>query len=343
MSTPVYEPYSVGVLTEDIVNGNRVASVWPHEKVPVMPKKEIVSSYFDNDQYGQYVHKGVDAQGRSYESTVTADTSIRAQYLQDDRHQISVPLLRTGEKVMLYRLKGSNEFYWKPMNTDGRLAESDTMVKAYAATNEKEPGGFEGDPEKSYVTSISPANKEISIVTSQANGEPCGYVIQVNTKEGAVIVQDTLGNIIQMDSVGHRITFRNADDTLMDLNKTDLKIHCLGNMEVKVGGNLSWEVAGNKEVKIGGNLVEHISGNTEVNCPEMKTTSSHIGVECPTTDYVGMVNMGGMSTTGAGGDGNAKLSGGLVAEQDVIASGSISLTTHVHREQGDGKDTSIPH
>lgn len=342
MNTPVYEPYSVGVLTEDIVNGNQYASVWPHEKVPVMPKREIVSSYFDKDQYGQYVHKGVDAQGHSYESTVTADTSVRAQYIQDDRHQISIPLLRKGERVMLYRLKGSNELFWKPVNVDGRLAESDSVVKAYAATSDKEQGGFEGDPEKAYISSFSPANKEISIITSQANGEPCGYMIQVNTKAGAVVIQDTLGNIIQMSSVEHRITLRNADDTLIDLNKQDIKIHCLGNMEVKVGGNLSWDVTGNKEVKIGGNLNEDISGNSEVNCPEMKTTSSHIGVECPTTDYKGMVNMGGMATTGSGGDGNASLSGGMVAQQDVVASGSISLTHHVHKEQGDGADTSPP-
>lgn len=341
MATPVYEPYSVGVLTTDIVNGNNVASVWPHEKVPVMPKKEIVSTYFDNDQYGQFTHKGVDSQGRSYEANVKADTSMRAKFLSDDRNQISIPLLRQGERVMLYRLKGSDEFYWKPLNSDGRLAESDSVVKAYAATNKDEPGGYEGDPEKAYITSISPANKEISIVTSQANGEPCGYFIQVNTKEGAVVVQDTLGNIIQMDSVGHRITLRNADDTLIDLNRQDIKVHCLGNAEFKIGGNLVWDIAGNKEVKIGGNLKEDVGGNSEVNCPEMKTTSNHIGVSCPTTDYEGMVNMGGMSTTGSGGDGNAKLSGGLTAQNDVVGSG-VSLATHHHIEQGDGRPTSPP-
>lgn len=342
MLTPVYEPYSVGVLTADIVNGNPVATIWPHEKVPVMPKKELVSTYFDSNQYGVYTHKGVDASGRNYEANVKADTSIRATYLQDDRHQISIPLMRTGERVMLYRLKGSNEFYWKPVNADGRLAESDSVVKAYAATPEGTPGGYEGDPEQAYISSFSPANKEISIITSQANGEPCGYHIQVNTKDGAVVIQDTLGNIIQMSSVEHRITLRNADDSLIDLNKQDIKIHCLGNMEVKVGGNLSWEVQGNKETKIGGNHTEEISGNSEVNCPEMKTTSSHIGVDCPTTDYKGMVNMGGMTTTGNGGNGNAKLSGGMVAQQDVVASGSISLTNHIHMEQGDGRPTSTP-
>lgn len=343
MANQVYEEYCIGVLTENVVNTNKTISFWPADKVPVLPKRELVSTYFNAEEYGFYQHKGVDSQGRSYEANVKADTSMRAEYLNDDRNQISIPMLRVGERVQIYRLKGSEGLFWKPLNIDGRLGESDSVVKAYAATNKDKPGAANGDPEQSYVTSFSPLNKEISIVTSQANGEPCGYVVQLNTKDGAMLIQDTLGNIIQLSSVEKRITLRNADDTYMDLNKQDFEFHCHGNAKFTVGGNLEWNVTGDKQTTVGGNHVESISGNSEVSCPEMKTTSSHIGVECPTTDVVGMVNMGGMSTTGDGGDGNAQLKGGLKAEKDVVASGSISLTHHTHLEQGDGRDTSQPH
>ena len=342
MSGPVYEEYCVGVLTENIVNTNKTASFWPYEKVPVLPKRELVPTYFDAAEYGMYQHKGVDSLGRRYEANVKADTSLHATFLNDDRNQISIPMLRKGERIQVFRLKGTDKFFWKPLNVDGRLGESDSIVKAYAATGKDNVGGAQGDPEQSYITSISPLNKEMTIVTSQANGEPCGYFVQINTKQGAVVVQDTLGNILQIDSVGHRITMRNADDTFVDLNKQDFELHCHGNAKFTVGGNLEWNVSGDKNTTVGGNHNENISGNSEVNCPKMAVTSSHIGVKCPTTEYEGMVNMGGMATTGSGGDGNASLTGGMVAQKDVVASGSVSLTHHVHQEQGDGRPTSPP-
>lgn len=345
----LYERYSIGVLVENVVNGNPVVKVWPIERVPMIQPGEMETSYFDKIAGASYQHKGVDASGKHYRNDISTDVAISAKYLSQSRNQVSIPLMRKNERVMIYRLKGSNEFYWQPLGTDNRLGERDHHVEMFAATKEGEQKGFEGSPEQAYTKTMSPANGEVSIVTSKANGEPASYVVQINTKQGAVVVQDDLGNIIQISSVEKRITLRNGDDTFIDMNKENLSIQALGNCDIKIGGNLNVEVGGNETYKIGGNeergisgsATRNVSGSTEFTCPDVSQTSSQMTVQCPTNDFIGMVNVGGLSTTGNGGSGDATLSGGMKAQKDVVA-GSISLQGHTHYEQGDGRPTSAP-
>lgn len=77
------------------------------------------------------------------------------------------------------------------------------------------------------------------------------------------------------------------------------------------------------------------------------TAAEQINIDCPIVNIKGNVNITGALTTADNGgtkgnisiSGNVDVKGGITAKGDVKA-GVISLQNHVHREQGDGADTS---
>ncbi|WP_051977390.1 hypothetical protein [Necropsobacter rosorum] len=77
------------------------------------------------------------------------------------------------------------------------------------------------------------------------------------------------------------------------------------------------------------------------------TAAEQINIDCPIVNIKGNVNITGALTTEDNGgtkgnisiSGNVDVKGGITAKGDVKA-GAISLQNHVHREQGDGADTS---
>lgn len=75
-----------------------------------------------------------------------------------------------------------------------------------------------------------------------------------------------------------------------------------------------------------------------VNAPESRFTGN-VRIEGALTVVKQITGTGGLSISGGSG---ADVDGSLRTTGDVIA-GSISLQTHVHREQGDNADTSGPH
>jgi hypothetical protein len=64
---------------------------------------------------------------------------------------------------------------------------------------------------------VSTHDKHITLSTSQANGEPVGFTIQINTGKGFLVIEDTDGRIITMDKNDDQIMAKNVANTFVDL------------------------------------------------------------------------------------------------------------------------------
>ncbi|MFO5452878.1 hypothetical protein ACLBO7_30440, partial [Klebsiella pneumoniae] len=69
------------------------------------------------------------------------------------------------------------------------------------------------------VTQLSADDKNVTIGTSKANGEPYRYSVQINTGTGAVYIHDDIGNRFELVSKDKRLMLMNADNSFVKVEK----------------------------------------------------------------------------------------------------------------------------
>ena len=69
---------------------------------------------------------------------------------------------------------------------------------------------------------INTVDKHITLSTPENDGEKCRFVIQLNYGDANFSLSDTIGNSIVMDSVAELIQMRNASDSFLKLDKSEI-------------------------------------------------------------------------------------------------------------------------
>lgn len=178
---------------------------------------------------------GVDHAGNNFSSKATVDATITATWLPFGSNRVTAPDVRRGVRVLLWQAANSDKYYWTNAGLDGNLFKLETVIFAFSATKNEGVGGL--DLDKCYYIEVSTHSKAITLQTSSDNGEPFEYTFQFNTAEGAVTLADDVGNFFQLDSAEHKLILQNQDQSVVELNKTKIRVEAKDEASFTVGDN----------------------------------------------------------------------------------------------------------
>lgn len=223
------------VLTDKEVNSWKI-------EVKLLEKNGYANGTVDTEPE-DHEAAGVDKDGVSYTDKVVAKNGITAHWFPSMSHQISAPDVCKGEVVELWKYGDSDKYYWKATNlaTNLRKLETRTIAISNKSKVDKKPL----DHNNSYFFEMCSRTKTITIGTSKNDGEKFKYIIQINAKNGNVLIEDDIGNNFMLDS--------NNSKLLMESSKGS-SISISNNIDIISGGNIN---INGKNVATTGNLTNN--------------------------------------------------------------------------------------
>lgn len=237
--------FSIGILAENKDLGSKMIKVTPIEQLPMLDG-EIKANPT------ALVTSGQNSEGTAYQSKTISDNWIPATW-RGETNRRTAPNVRRGERVEIYQAANSGKYYWKSCGDDDHLRKLETVVYTYSGTpNEGEDSTANGN---CYFMEISTHEKLVTFQTSQKNGEPYLYTIQINAAEGIVTVTDDVGNFWEINTPETRITFKNADGTYVTLDKQDINGYAPQNITMTAGAKISHIVGATSLVMTPGTTV----------------------------------------------------------------------------------------
>lgn len=252
--------YSIGIVAENKGRDTDWIKVVPIEIIP------MVDGELDGTVTNASI-TGKDNIGVGYAAQVDASVTISARWFPEgNSNRITSPDVRKGEKVKIYRYGNTDDYRWTPINNDYNLRKLETVTYLFSGTKEE---NVESNLDNSYYFQVSTHDKIVRLHTSNSNGEPFQYDIEINTGTGKLVITDDVGNYIAINSKQSQIEFKNKDNTKILLDKKDIKLKASGTIDVDGSGTININSKNNMEV----------------------TSDSHIGIAA--TDGVGL---GGLET-----------------------------------------------
>jgi hypothetical protein len=252
---------------------------------------------------------GVNHAGESYSETVNAVHGILAKWYPDQANRLSAPDVKAGELVELWKYADSDQYYWRSSNLNHANRDKETIT--IAAANKPKKDKLKLDATNSYFMEMCTRTKQVTLKTNKSDGEPFAYTIQVNTKTGAVVITDDVGNYIQLDSEENTIElFSNAGSS------------------VKVNENILFET--------NGNIVGTAKGNIDFTAKGSVTMKATGAYNVQSASY--LIKSANFNATSGG----ATFSTNLDINGKLNNNGVNVGSTHQHLEQGDGKLVSVP-
>jgi hypothetical protein len=203
--------YSTGIVASDKKPLSPIIEVTPTEVYPMLDG-EIDSAQTDTSE------NGVGFAGDAYSVSTKTANSLQAEWLRlGYGNRRTAPDVRRGAEVVIYQFGDADKYYWTTMKDDYKLRKLETAIYAWTGTKDE---GVENDFSNSYFLEISTHGGLVTFHTSKANGEFCTYDVQINAKDGKIVVQDDIGNSFLLDSRNHQLRLENTDGSVLDLTRT---------------------------------------------------------------------------------------------------------------------------
>lgn len=216
--------YSLGVVAANKALGSAYIEVTPTEEVPMLDGEL-------DDQKTTVTEEGQGVSGQNYSVSVSQAASIKAEWLRlNYGNRRTAPDVRRGARVIIYQFGDSNKFYWTTLLDDYKLRKLETVIYAWTATAVEDD---ENGPGNSYFLEISTHKGCTTFHTSKKNGEFCQYDVQIDSKNGKVVIQDDVGNFFMLDSKAHQLRMENVDGSVFDITKQIATITTVSEINMK--------------------------------------------------------------------------------------------------------------
>lgn len=293
--------YSYGMVAMNKPLDTNTIEVWAAEITP-MVDGEVA------DNVEEYQAKGVDALGKSFNVKADTTKTIEAKWLPfGESNRLTSPDVRRGEPVMIWQFADDNEsFFWTTVsNIDLRRLE--TVIFAISASPKEDE---KPTSENTYYIEASSHKGAITIHTSQANGEPFAFDVQINAKDGNVVIKDNIGNYISMDSKENHLEMTNADTSTVSVNKKEILIFAPDKITMK---SKDIDILASNHTNV------HSEKSMDTKTGNMTTTNDTWDIKSETTHTGnltenGMFALNGNMTTAGGNGGSGKVSIGADVE-----------------------------
>lgn len=289
-----FKKVSMGIVLTD-----KAADSWEIEVKPV-ETNGLSDGLVTTDKETKEV-TGVNHAGESYSETVTSAHGILAKWYPDQPNRTSAPDVSKGETVELWKYADSDQYYWRASNLSPEMRTRETIT--IAASNKPKKDKVKLDSTNSYFMEMCTRTKQVTLKTNKSDGEPFGYTIQVNTKSGAVIIEDDVGNLIQLDSSTNTIELTSNAGSSLLMNE-NIVMDSKGDITLNAGGKINMIATGAYNVQSANYLIKSTNFNATSGGATFSTN----------LDINGKLNNNGVNVG----------------------------STHQHREQGDGQLVSEP-
>lgn len=264
--------------------------------------------------------------GDTHSSSALSSNAVMMKWLPFNTNRVTAPDVRKGSKVVVYKFKGQNLFRWMYFGMDGTL-RLETVIYAFSATpHVKEDAPL--TPDNYYIFLISSHTKKIQLLTGQGNGEPTNYAITLDTGQGGFSLVDGEQNMFILNSMKHFWSFSNQEKSNFAIDKKKIIASCEDEMLLR----------GKEHIGLQAKRIDVSCETFDMSATSTATVTSPNIIFNGDIKHTGDMTQSG-TLTNTGGISSA---GDMSSSGDVTASG-ISMLKHVHREQGDGQDTSIAH
>jgi hypothetical protein len=310
--------YSIGRIANNKALNSKIVDVTPIEQLSQLDG-ELISLPFESTVSGQR------SDGSAYDSTVKLNTALQATWVPMSSNRRTAPDVRRNERVIIWRYKDTDTFYWTDLGWDDHLRRLETVHYRWSSTPDE--AADMDDVSNWYHLAISTHEKLIHLETSRKNGEQAKYALAINTGTGVVTLTDDYGNLIQLESVEKIISLRNGDQTTWQLNKKELIGYAQENMRVEAEERIEFTT---KIFQLNCETGQiDASSRFGIKTPKFEVDSTTNTFNTPNTTFNGNVNVAqnvgiGASLTSATGGGSAEFNGPVNFKQPITANGITS-------------------
>lgn len=214
-----------GIAAADKANDATELYVWVSELIPFV-KGELNALSIETPITTEGNYGG-------YSGVTNARNCIKAEYRPRNGLSALPPSVRRGEDVVVWCYSDTDTWYW---DTDGRTEHLRRTDRKEITCNATADNLSEGGKANTYGVTINTREEYgklgINIYTSNALGEMFRYVFSFNTTDGTVFLGDDAGNDLTIDSAEHRITLKNTDNSMLQLDKTNIILACTGDISI---------------------------------------------------------------------------------------------------------------
>lgn len=186
--------YGIGQVAEDIDG----SETWD---VEVFPLEILPSTSGTLGTEDSKPREFKDASGKSYSYTVSSSNTITATWLPfGDYNRATAPCVRKGEYVILFQYGGEDQYFWIPLFMEADLRKTERAIWVFS--NKSQTTDLANLQSQSYYFKVDTMDQQVQLHTDNSQGEACGYDIILDTTSGTFLIEDTLGNSIELDSSG---------------------------------------------------------------------------------------------------------------------------------------------
>lgn len=157
--------------------------------------------------------------GTNSNARVLKANSVPAKWLRmGDVNRITPPDVREGSRVGIYQIEGQNQYYWTTQGMNAETLRLETVIYGWSGNpniNEDTPFNIDNF----YTLTVSTHEGEISLRTTDANGEATTFQIKLDTKTGKLYVVGKNQSSLVLDDVNRRLFYNNKDGTTLDINQ----------------------------------------------------------------------------------------------------------------------------
>lgn len=232
--------YSLGIVVDDKPDNTDMVLVSPIEVLNIQTPGSILN-------HGTKFVGSLNNGGSSFKTEVSSTNYLRAKWLPiGQSNRITSPCVNKNETVLLFKFGDVDEYYWTTLFREVELRRLETVL--YGFSNIKS-GIIPFDKLTSYWMEISTKNKTIKLHTAMNDGEFTEYDINIDTKNGTLIVKDKRNNTFAIDSKKDLVTIRTNNNIIASAGKSiDLEspiinlkgnVNIQGNLDVKGNANIS--------------------------------------------------------------------------------------------------------
>ncbi len=260
--------YSLGIAAENKPLTTNDLEVTPLEVIPQTDGE--VSEKVDD-----YAGAAEGSKGNGFDVVVPHGVAIKAKWLdRSGGNRATAPDIRRGEPVFIYQYSDHDGFWWEPRPDGSKTKRRLETVVHHFSNSPIEDEALNSD--NTYFFEVSTHRKVVHFKTSNSDGEPFIYDINIDTKTGVLTITDDVGNCFQINSADSSVFITNKDKSTVEVIGLDVNVSCDG--------------------KITAEAPEIVATCTTAEI----TASGSVTVTSPTINLVGNVNItGDLNVSGA--------------------------------------------
>lgn len=219
---------------------------------------------------------GIDSKGNTYNVKLETSNTMVAEWLQFGSNRITPPNIRRGERVLLWQYAEEDKYYWTTLGLDDHLRRLETVTFAFSDTKEESTKSL--TPENTYYFEIDTHNKLVTLSTAKSDGEEFDYTIQINAKDGKIVITDDINNFILLNSREKQLLLENADGSRVNIVKKSITMDATDSVTINTK---QFTVNGKTDINGSTNIngATSIKGSLTNNGTNVGSSHTHGGVQ----------------------------------------------------------------